>query len=60
MHVDYEKVFDRVPQGKLWNEMKNKGFPDHIVESVQSLYINRRIKADKRTSVGNKKIYIKK
>jgi hypothetical protein len=38
--IDYEKAFDRVPRGKLWNIMKNKGFPDHAVKTVQSLYIN--------------------
>jgi hypothetical protein len=58
MFIDYEKVFDRVPQGKLWNIVKNKGFPDHIVESVQSLYINTRIKTEKGTLVGNKEIHI--
>jgi hypothetical protein len=38
--------------------MKNKGFPDHTVKTVQSLYINTRIKTDKRTSVSNKEIHI--
>jgi hypothetical protein len=38
--------------------MKNKGFPDHIVNTVQSLYINTRIKIDKGTSVSSKEIQI--
>jgi hypothetical protein len=38
--------------------MKNKGFPDHTVKTVQSLCINTRIKADKGTSVGNNEIHI--
>jgi retron-type reverse transcriptase len=38
--------------------MKNKGFPDHIVKTVQSLYINKRIKIDKGTSVSSKEIQI--
>jgi hypothetical protein len=38
--------------------MKNKGFPDHIVKTVQSLYINTKIKTDKGTSVSNKEIHI--
>jgi hypothetical protein len=58
LFIDYEKAFDRVLQGKLWNIMKNKGFPDHIVKTVQSLYINTRIKIDKGTSVSNKEIHI--
>jgi hypothetical protein len=56
--MDYKKVFDRVPQGKLWNIMKNIGFPDHTVKTVQSLYINTRIKIDRGKSVGNKEIHI--
>jgi hypothetical protein len=52
LFIDYKKAFDRVPQGKLWNIMKNKRFPDHIVKTVQSLYT--RIKIDKGTSVSNK------
>jgi hypothetical protein len=38
--------------------MKNKGFPDHIVKTVQSLYINTRIRIDKGTSVSSKEIHI--
>jgi hypothetical protein len=38
--------------------MKNKGFPDHIVKTVQSLYINTRIKSDKRILISNKEIHI--
>jgi hypothetical protein len=37
--------------------MKNKGFHDHLVKTVQSLYINTRIQIDKKTSVGNKEIH---
>jgi hypothetical protein len=38
--------------------MKNKGFPDHIVRTVQSLYVNTRIKIYKGSSVSNKEIHI--
>jgi hypothetical protein len=58
LFVDCEKAFDRVPRGKMWNIMKNKGFPDHIVKAVRGLYINTRIKIDKGTSVSNKEIHI--
>jgi hypothetical protein len=57
LFIDYGKAFDRVPRGKLWNIMKNKGFSDHIVKTVQSLYINTRITVDKGTSVSNKEIH---
>jgi hypothetical protein len=49
LFVDFEKAFDTVPRGKLWNIMKTNGFPDHIVKTVQILYINTRIKIDKGT-----------
>jgi hypothetical protein len=58
LFIDCEKAFDRVPRGKLWNIMKNKGFPDHIAKTVQSLYINTRTKIDKGTSVSSKEIHI--
>jgi hypothetical protein len=58
MSINYEKVFDRVPHGKLWNIIKNKGFPDHIVKTVQILYINARMKTDKETSTGNQELHI--
>jgi hypothetical protein len=54
---DYEKAFDRVSRDKLWNIMKNKGFPNHTVKTVQSLYINTRIITEKGTWVGNKEIH---
>jgi hypothetical protein len=54
LSIDCEKVFDRVPEGKLRNIMKNKEFPDHIVKTVQNLHINTRIKTDKGTLVDNK------
>jgi hypothetical protein len=47
MSIEHEKVFDGVPRGKLWNITKNKGFADHIVKTVQILYINTRMKTDK-------------
>jgi hypothetical protein len=58
LFINCEKVFDRVPEGKLWNIMKNKEFPDHTVKTVQNLHIITRIKTDKGTSVGNKEIHI--
>jgi hypothetical protein len=58
LFVDYEKAFCRVPLSKLWNIMKNKVFPDHIIKTVQSQYFNTRIKIDKGTWVSNKEIHI--
>jgi hypothetical protein len=59
LFIDYENAFDRVPQGKLWNIMKNKGFPDHIVKTVQSLHINTGINTYKGTSISSKEITYK-
>jgi hypothetical protein len=41
--MDCEKAFDEVPRGKLWDLM-NKGFSDHIMEAVESLFMNARKK----------------
>jgi hypothetical protein len=38
--------------------MNNNGFPDHIGRTVQSLYVNTRIKIDKGPSVSNREIHI--
>jgi hypothetical protein len=38
--------------------MKNKGFPEHTVKTVRSLYVNTRIKMGKGNSVSNKEIYV--
>jgi hypothetical protein len=54
LFIDCEKAFDRVPPGKLWNMVKNEGFPDHVVKTVQSMYVNTKIKIDKGTLVGSK------
>jgi hypothetical protein len=56
--IDYEKAYDRVPRGKLWNVMKNKGFSDHTVKTVQNLYINIGIKTDKGRPAGSNEIHI--
>lgn len=58
LFTDYETVFDRVPQCKLWNIMKEEGFPDHILRTVQSLYMNTRIKGDKGASASNNEMQI--
>jgi hypothetical protein len=36
--VDYEKAFDRVNRNKLWSIMIKRGFPQHLITAVQSLY----------------------
>jgi hypothetical protein len=36
--VDYEKAFDRVNRNKLWSIMIKRGFPQHLIRAVQSLY----------------------
>jgi hypothetical protein len=58
LFIDYEKAFSGVPGDKLCNIMKNKQFPDHTVKTVKSLYVNTRLKIDKRTLVGNEEMYM--
>jgi hypothetical protein len=58
LFIDYEKAFNRQPRGKLWNGNEEQRLADHTIKTVQSLYINTRIKTDKETYMGNKQIYI--
>jgi hypothetical protein len=44
--VDYEKAFDRVKRGILWDIMIKRGFPKHLVEVVKSCYYKTKIVID--------------
>lgn len=41
--IDYEKAFDRVDRGRLWEILRRRGTPVHLVRAVQSLYLNNKI-----------------
>jgi hypothetical protein len=36
--VDYIKTFDRVNRRNLWIILKERGFPFHLIEIIQSMY----------------------
>ena len=36
--IDYEKAFDRLDRGKLWNNLKENSYPLHLIQAIQSLY----------------------
>ena len=40
LFIDYEKAFGTVTRGKLWKIMEKKGYPDHLIKVIQSLYKN--------------------
>ncbi len=42
MFIDYSKAFDSVSHIKLFDVMKEMGFPVHLVSLLQSLYVNQR------------------
>ncbi|KAJ4450607.1 hypothetical protein ANN_02033 [Periplaneta americana] len=52
LFVDFEKAFDRVNRAKLWAIMKERGYPHHLIKSIQSLYEETKIviKADEKKS----------
>lgn len=52
LFVDFEKAFDRVNRTKLWAIMKERGYPHHLIKSIQSLYEETKIviKADEKKS----------
>jgi hypothetical protein len=48
-----------VPRGKLWDKINNKGFPEPMITSIQTLYFNTRIKTGRGTGVSNTEITYK-
>lgn len=38
LFIDYEKAFDRLIQRKLWEIMNERGYPEHLIRVIQSLY----------------------
>ena len=36
--VDFDKAFDRVSREKLWEIMFLRGYPPHLIRTIQSLY----------------------
>lgn len=36
--IDYSKAFDQVLHQKLWNIMKDNGFPTHVIHLIETLY----------------------
>lgn len=41
--IDLEKAFDRVDRHVLWNIMRDRGYPQQLIQTVQSLYYRTRI-----------------
>jgi hypothetical protein len=40
LFIDYEKAFDRVDRNKLWAILHNKGYPQHLINTIKVLYNN--------------------
>ena len=36
--IDYEKAFDQVNSDILWKILEQRGYSDHIIEVIRSLY----------------------
>ena len=41
--VDFVKAFDWVNRKLLWTIMKDKGYPQHLLTVIKSLYCNSKI-----------------
>lgn len=41
--VDFVKAFDRVNRSLLWTIMKDGGYPQHLINTIKSLYCNSKI-----------------
>ena len=44
--IDFEKAFDNVNRGKLWDIMTDAGYPTHLIRAIQSLYVNTNVVLD--------------
>lgn len=42
--IDYNKAFDTVNRQKLWEVLRSKGIPDHLIRVIQGLYSNTKIR----------------
>jgi hypothetical protein len=40
LFIDYEKASDRVGRNKLWAILRNKGYPQHLINAIKVLYNN--------------------
>jgi hypothetical protein len=56
--VDYEKAFDRANRNNLWSIMIKRGFLQHLIRAVQSLYHETQIIIEREGEKGDKKISI--
>ena len=36
--IDLEKASDRISRQKLWGILRNRGYPEHLIQTVKSLY----------------------
>ena len=41
--IDYLKAFDRIHRDKLWHIMEKRGYPMHLIRTVQALYKKHKI-----------------
>jgi hypothetical protein len=56
--VDYKKAFNRVNRNKLWRIMIKRGFPQHLIRAVQSLFHETQIIIKREGEKDDKKISI--
>lgn len=36
--IDFEKAFDRIDRRKIWGIMTKRGYPEHLINTIKSLY----------------------
>jgi len=49
--IDYSKAFDCVDHSRLWNTLRSKGVPEHLIAFIKSLYTKQ--EAAVKTKYGN-------
>ena len=59
LFIDYEKAYDNVSRGKLWEIMDNK-IPNYLLNTIKSIYRNTKVRIKFNDGIFSEPIYTKK
>jgi len=59
LFIDYEKAYDNVSRGKLWEMMENK-IPNYLLNTIKYIYRNTKVRIKFNDGIFSEPIYINK